>query len=107
MSYRKTYTTIKGKKYTLFIADTAEKRKKGLNSFKNLPFRTGMLFVYSTDVDHKYEFDKIKMPLTVIFLDKNMNPIEIFHTKIAQKEKIKPKNSYRYVIEIPRTNIYI
>lgn len=98
-NYKKTWTTIKGKKINLWIADTYQKKRQGLSNVKKLPRDWGMLFVYTEDVDHGYTMKDTKIPLTIIFLDKNMKVIESFFAKPGQIS-IKPSSPYRYVIEI-------
>jgi uncharacterized membrane protein (UPF0127 family) len=41
-----------------------------------------------------------KIPLTIIFLDKNMKIIDVFSVPAFYKKSIIPKKPYRFVIEI-------
>ena len=99
--YRKIKQKIKGKTYTLAIADTPIKKKIGLSKVKDLPRNCGMLFVYSTPVDHSFTMKNTSVPLNIIFLDRNMNYLSSFKCSAYSKKKIKPEKSYSYVIEIP------
>jgi len=98
--YKKTFTTIKGSKFRLWVADSPEKKRIGLSKIKSLPRGWGMLFVYNTDVDNGFTMENTKIPLTIIFLDKDFNIIDSFKCKPYQKGSIKPDKNYRYVIEI-------
>jgi len=98
--YRKVKLPIKGKKYTLVVADTFEKKKIGLSRVNKLPSRCGMLFVYKTPVNHAFTMEKTSIPLIIIFLDKNMEILEVFKCRPFQKKKVRPKSDYSYVIEI-------
>jgi len=98
--YRKVKLPIKGKQYTLVVADNFEKKKIGLSRVNKLPSRCGMLFVYNTPVNHAFTMEKTSIPLTIIFLDKNMEILEVFKCRPFQKKKVRPKSDYSYVIEI-------
>ncbi len=99
--YRKITTPIKGKKYKLWVADTLQKKRLGLSPLNSLPRGWGMIFTYNSDVDHAFTMEKTKIPLTIIFLDKNFNVVDVFKCRPGQKGSIKPRNkNYRYVVEI-------
>ena len=60
-----------------------------------------MIFTYDSDVDHGFTMEKTKIPLTIIFLDKNFNVVDSFKCRPGQQGSIKPRRkNYRYVIEI-------
>ncbi len=92
--------TIKGKRYNLVVADTPKKKQIGLSHVKKLPNKCGMLFTYTSPVDHAFTMAKTSIPLTIIFLDKQMNIIEVFKCRQFDKRKVRPKSKYSYVIEI-------
>lgn len=98
--YKKFKIIIKGKQYTLAVADTLKKKKIGLSRLIKLPPRCGMLFVYNTPVNHAFTMEKTSIPLTIIFLDDKMNILEIFKCRPLEKRKVRPKSDYSYVIEI-------
>lgn len=99
--YRKITTPIKGKKYNLWVADTPQKKRLGLSPLGSLPRGWGMIFTYDSDVHHGFTMEKTKIPLTIIFLDKNFNVVDSFKCRPGQKGSIKPENkNYRYVVEI-------
>ena len=98
--YRKVKVPIKGNIYNLVVADTPKKKRLGLSRVSKLPSRCGMLFVYRTPVNHAFTMEKTSIPLTLIFLDSQMNIMEVFKCRPFEKRKVRPKSDYSYVIEI-------
>jgi len=98
--YRKVKVPIKGKGYNLVVADTPEKKRIGLSRVNKLPSRCGMLFVYRTPVNHSFTMEKTSIPLTIIFLNSDMEILEVFKCRPFEKRKVRPKSDYSYVIEI-------
>jgi uncharacterized membrane protein (UPF0127 family) len=100
-NYRKIKTLIKGRgNFTLWVADTSEKKRIGLSMIRRLPKRHGMIFVYNQDVDHAFTMKNTYIPLTIIFLDSKFNVIDSFKCKPLEKRSISPGRKYRYVVEI-------
>lgn len=98
--YKKIKTPIKGKSYTLAIADTPIKKKIGLSQVTKLPSLCGMLFVYKRPVDHAFTMKNTSIPLTIIFLDQDYKILETFKCGPFDSSYIKPSQNYSYVIEI-------
>lgn len=99
-NYKKIKTQIKGKgQYTLWVADTDMKRSQGLKHIKSLPKKHGMIFVYDDLVNNAFTMKDVKIPLTIIFMDKNFEILEIINANPGQK-LITPNVFYKYVIEI-------
>lgn len=99
-NYKTIKTPIKGKgNYTLWVADTDAKRKKGLRGIDKLPNKYGMIFIYPSPTDHAFTMKGVKMPLTLYFLDRKFNVIEQIYARPNQTG-IKPQKPYTYVIEI-------
>jgi len=99
-NYKKIKTPIKGRgNYTLWVADTDAKKSQGLRGVRQLPKKFGMIFPYASDVDHNFTMVGVKIPLTIIFLDKYFDILEIVKAKPGQTS-ISCKSKYRYVIEI-------
>lgn len=93
---------IFGKNYILFVANTSQQKKKGMNIFRKCPPKTGMLFPYSEEIEGRsFTLSQTPFDLHVIFLDKNNN---IVHQEIGrrfQKAPIICKKPSLRVIEIP------
>lgn len=62
-----TTRVIDGKKYTLYIADTDEKRQQGLSGMKDLPDDAGLLFVFDTPGFHSFWMKDMHFSLDLIF----------------------------------------
>lgn len=99
-NYKVIKTPIKGKNYRLWVADTDIKKKVGLSQVKKLPRGWGMIFVYNYDVKNSFTMKNTSIPLTIIFLDKNMKIVDLHMCKPFQSGSIQPKDFYRYVVEI-------
>ena len=100
-NYKRIKTAIKGKGiYNLWVADTPAKKALGLSRVLSLPKKCGMIFLNDEDVSTPFTMKNTKIPLTIIFLDKNFNILEVFNCRPYEKKSIQPSKSYRYVIEI-------
>ena len=91
---------INNKIYKLWVADTEEKKRIGLSQVSKLKPLTGMIFVYTKPVRHSFTMKNTKIPLTMIFLDNKGNVVYQKKCKPYQKEKVRPKSDFYYVIEI-------
>jgi uncharacterized membrane protein (UPF0127 family) len=98
--YRKVKMNIKGKMYSLWVADTPAKKSLGLSQVKKLPYRTGMIFIYDTLVDHNFTMKNTRIPLTIVFLDDKMRVIDSFNCRPFYNKSINPGEPYKYVVEI-------
>ena len=99
--YKKIKTSIKGRgRYTLWVADTSQKKAIGLSRVIKLPKRHGMIFTYTEDVDNAFTMKNTSIPLEIIFLDKDFEIIDYFKCRPFEKRAIRPSSKYRYVIEI-------
>lgn len=100
-NYKKIKQRIGGKKYILFVANTADKKKKGLSGIRSFPRNHGMLFPYAEEVpERSFTMKNVYFPLRIIFLDKDMN---IVYQEIGwprQNNSIICKKPSMYVIEI-------
>lgn len=98
-NYKKTRTLIKGNTYHLWVADTEAKKRQGLRGILCLPRHHGMIFTYNEPVRHSFTMVGVKIPLTIIFLDKNFQIVDIKKAKPGQ-QRVEPSKDYCYVIEI-------
>jgi uncharacterized membrane protein (UPF0127 family) len=98
-NYRKTRMLIKGRTYRLWVADTEAKKRKGLRGILGLPRHHGMIFVYDKPVKHDFTMMGVKIPLTIIFLNKAFQIVDIKKAKPGQR-RVEPSKEYCYVIEI-------
>lgn len=88
-----------GRKYNLWVADNPKKKMQGLKGVRQIPRNHGMIFIYDKDVDHNFTMEGVKIPLRIIFLDKDYRVINAINAKPGQSG-INPGKKYRYVIEV-------
>ena len=100
-NYKKIKTPIKGRgNYTLWVADTDDKKSQGLRGVRQLPKRFGMIFPYTSDVEHSFTMVGVRFPIYIIFLDKNFNILKTVKARPGERS-ISCGMKYRNVIEIP------
>jgi len=98
--YKKINQVIRGKTYSLWIADSEKKRRLGLKRIKKLNPREGMLFIFDNDVDSSFTMKDVYINLEIIFLDRRMNVIDSYICSPGQTG-ITPGKPFKYVVEIP------
>lgn len=98
---------IKGKTYSLEVADTAQKRQQGLMYKEVMPQNEGMLFIFPNTSMYPFWMKNTLIPLdiiwlnedkTVVFIKQNAQPCE--NTVKAVCNTIFPARPARYVIEL-------
>lgn len=101
-NYKKVKTKIKGKPgiFSLWVADTPVKRKKGLSRISGLPKNGGMIFIYNSDEPRIFTMKNTFIPLHIIFLDKNFNVVYQEKARPQQRNSIECIDNCRYVVEI-------
>jgi uncharacterized membrane protein (UPF0127 family) len=101
-NYKKIKQVINGKRYTLCVANTSNKKTKGLSGIKRIPKNFGMLFLYATEEpDRRFNMKNVFFPLLIIFLDKNMRIVHKEKAKPNQRNLVICKNPSQFVVEIP------
>jgi len=92
--------TIKDKPFTLEIADTQEKRERGLMFRESMPADHGMIFIF--DVADKYAFwmKNTLIPLDIVFLDAHGKVIDIEPRQAQDETPMGPDEPESYVIEL-------
>lgn len=85
----------------LEIAKTDETRQKGFMHRKNIPYGTGMLFVFEKEERLRFWMKNTPHPLSIAFIDKNGNIKEIYDMKPFSKETIVSNYSCMYALEVP------
>ncbi len=92
-----------GRCYFVEIADTESLREKGLMFRNGLDKNSGMLFIFEQDGDYPFWMKNTKMPLDIIWMDKNYEVVSIKTTDPCISDScpnIDPGVSARYVLEI-------
>jgi uncharacterized membrane protein (UPF0127 family) len=70
--YEKVTANVGNKNYTLYIADTEEKRVRGLSGSKPLRSDEGMLFVFPFKDRYNFWMKDMNYPLDVVFVDNDI-----------------------------------
>lgn len=85
------------------IADTEEKREKGLMEREELSEKSGMLFVYNTEKPLYFWMKNTKLPLSIAFFDKEkvLRQIEDMPPPYSEKT-LRSKEPSRYALEVQR-----
>lgn len=100
-NYKKIKVPINGEDYTLHVADSSEKRTKGLSDLNNLPPKEGMIFIYASPVQYTYTMVNTKFPLQLIFISEDFEIVQQFSCKAKEGSEVCPWKAYKYVIEVP------
>lgn len=93
---------INGVIYKLKVLVSEVDKCVGLKAHAALPKDCGLIFVYSSDQNSKFDFSEIGYQCRIIFLNSDCNIIHQDVTVAYQKELIVCPKLYRYVIEVGR-----
>ncbi|PID34493.1 MAG: hypothetical protein CR971_03000 [candidate division SR1 bacterium] len=85
------------------IADTDEKRRKGLMFVEQLPEDEGMLFTYDQEGSYTFWMKNTLIPLDMIWINKNKKIVDIQTAQPCKTEECPvytPKGKAQYVLEL-------
>lgn len=85
------------------IADTPEKRERGLQFRKHLDENSGMLFSFNVDASYSFWMKNTLIPLDIIFISKDFDIVEIIHAEPCEEEpceKYDTEKYSRYILEV-------
>lgn len=87
------------------LANTPEKRNKGLSKRDKLPEDQGMLFIYDTPGFHSFWMKQMQFPIDIIWINENKQIIDISQNipiPIADLELITytSKQPAQYILEV-------
>ncbi len=94
--------TINGQTFRVEIADTDAKQRTGLMFRKELPEKTGMLFIFDRVVNVPFWMRNTYVPLDIIFIGDDRKIINIVPMPPLTDDLAKPERPYRYVLELIR-----
>lgn len=93
---------INEKTYTVEVANSQEKRAKGLMFRKHLPGNTGMLFVFSYE-DYRYFYMKNTLiPLDIAFFNAQMEIVSIKQMEPLDEATVPSDKKAMYALEMNR-----
>ncbi|RJR26910.1 DUF192 domain-containing protein [candidate division WWE3 bacterium] len=86
------------------IANTPEKRSRGLMFIQNLPENEGMLFIFEAEGHHSFWMKNTVIPLDIIWLDREFSIVDISSETPPCKESncptYSPVKPALYVLEL-------
>lgn len=88
---------------TALIADTPEKRLRGLSVLKRLKKQQGMLFLFETPSNYPFWMKEMTFPIDILWLNKNGEVVflkEHAHPDDYPQSYIPPKENVLYVLEL-------
>lgn len=90
---------LNNKKISLIIADTEEKREKGLGNRDYLPKNKGMLFVFDKPDAYGFWMKDMRFAIDIVWLDENK--------KIVHIEKNVLPNTFPNTFIPPQKSLYV
>ena len=100
MHFDSVNATIKEKPFTLEIADTNEKRERGLMFRESMPADHGMVFVFEVADNYRFWMKNTLIPLDIIFLDNTGKVLDIERREPKDETGMGPDDPALYVIEL-------
>jgi hypothetical protein len=97
-----TRITVDDDVYRVAVADTPERRARGLMGVTELGEREGMLFIFETDVDTGFWMKDTLIPLDIAFFDPSGSYVDGFEMEPCLQNpcpSYTPSGSYRYAVE--------
>lgn len=90
---------INNKQYNVKVADTNEKRIKGLQGVKELPKNEGMLFIFDKPQTVDFWMKDTLIPLDIIFINEDCEVLSIYEGK-PETEDMAEEDDVKYVLEL-------
>lgn len=89
--------------WTVLLADTGERRSRGLMFWTGLPERHGMLFIFEDAPVHLNFWNRnVPIDLSVAYLDETGRVMEIVFLDAEDATTKGPQEPYWYAFEVPR-----
>ena len=100
MHFDSTTLDLKGKPFTIEIANSDARTQRGLMYRKSMPADHGMLFIFDEPAKLSFWMKNTQIPLDIIFLDKNCKVLEVQARKPLDETGGGPDAPAQYVIEL-------
>ena len=85
----------------MLVADTFERRRRGMMHRPELPPNTGMLFAFPALTNGPFWNRDTPLDLDIAFLDGDGVILEIQHLEAFSPKLVSPEESYHYTVEMP------
>jgi uncharacterized membrane protein (UPF0127 family) len=98
---------VKDRVFAVEVADTQEKRRKGLMFRETLCDKCGMLFIFEQPQKYGFWMKNVKIPLDIVFIDNTGTLVDLVHAQPCQLEDCDiyyPVKKVLYVLEVNRGN---
>ncbi len=100
--YQKALVSFGGKQFQVELADTNQKRMKGLGGRDDILPNEGMLFVFEEDYTYCFWMKDVDFPLDIFWLDANYEVIDLEPSAdpSSYPDTFCPSQPVRYVLEL-------
>jgi len=102
-----TSVTLGGEEIKVEVADTMQKRQKGLMGRESLADNEGMLFIFPTNSIHPFWMKNTLIDLDIIWISDDLKIVEIWENAPASTpggpkdpKRYQPKEKSKYVLEV-------
>jgi len=86
------------------VADTQEKKERGLMFRERLGENKGMFFAFDADGTYAFWMKNTLIPLDIIFISSDFKILEIFHAEPCEEEPCKSYQTTKYAKYILEVN---
>ncbi|MEK7560176.1 MAG: DUF192 domain-containing protein [Patescibacteria group bacterium] len=93
---------IAGKQIKIDIADTEEKRSRGLSGKKSLPENAGMLFVFGIPAQYSFWMKDMRFSIDIIWIDETKKIVAVSEniSPDTYPASFSPSDPVKYVLEV-------
>lgn len=100
VAFESTTMTLKGKAFSIEVAQSTEQTERGLMYRDSMAEDHGMLFVMPRLDTWEFWMHNTRIPLDIIFIDRSGQVVEIHQRKAMDDTSMGPARPVQYVIEL-------
>jgi uncharacterized protein len=100
ITFDTTTMTLKGKTFTLEVAQTTPQTERGLMYRDSMPEDHGMLFVMPSADTWSFWMHNTRIPLDIIFIDRRGKVVDIHNRAPMNDTGLGPPSPVQYIIEL-------